>query len=206
MSLTLVGEKLGMTRLFEDNGVSRAVTVIDLFDLTVCGFRTVEKNGYSAILVGYEEVEEKKLKKPQIGFFKKSNLPLFKNIYEIRLEDIQAYELGQKISFDFLNSVVYVTVVGTSIGKGFAGVMKRHNFKGLRASHGVSISHRAHGSIGACQDPGKVFKNKKMAGHMGDEQVTVKNLKILRFDKERGLLFVAGSVPGSKKSKVKIKY
>ena len=206
MSLTLVGEKLGMTRLFEDNGISRAVTVVSLFDLTVCGFRTVEKNGYTAILVGYGEVEEKKLKKPQIGFFKKSNLPLFKNIYEIRVNDIQAYELGQKISFDFLNSVMCVDVIGTSIGKGFAGVMKRHNFKGLRASHGVSISHRAHGSIGSCQDPGKVFKNKKMAGHMGNEQVTVKNLKVLRFDEERGLLFIVGSVPGAKKSKIKIKY
>ena len=206
MSLTLVGKKLGMTRLFEDNGISRAVTVISLFDMTVCGFRTVEKNGYNAILIGYEEVEEKKLKKPQIGFFKKNSLPLFKNLFEVRMDSIADFQLGQVVTFDMLDGVKKVNVVGTSIGKGFAGAMKRHNFGGLRASHGVSVSHRSHGSIGACQDPGKVFKNKKMAGHLGDEQVTIMNISVVRFDKERKLLFIAGSVPGAKQSKVKIQY
>lgn len=206
MSLTLVGKKLGMTRLFEDNGVSRAVTVVGLLDLTVCGFRTVEKNGYNAILLGYEEVNEKKLKKPQLGFFKKNNLPLFKHLFEVRLDTIDGFEVGQKISFDMLDDVKKVNVVGTSIGKGFAGAMKRHNFSGLRASHGVSISHRSHGSTGACQDPGKVFKNKKMAGHLGNAQVTVKNLSVIRFDKERGLLFLAGAVPGAKQSNIQIQY
>jgi len=206
MSLTLVGKKLGMTRLFEDNGISRAVTVISLFELTVCGFRTVEKNGYNAILLGYEEVEEKKLTKPQAGFFKKNNLPLFKNLFEVRLDDVSSFEIGQKVSFDELSNVQKVNVVGKSIGKGFAGAMKRHNFGGLRASHGVSISHRSHGSTGACQDPGKVFKNKKMAGHLGDAQVTVKNLAVARFDKDRGLLFLVGAVPGAKQSNIKIQY
>ena len=206
MSLTLVGKKVGMTRLFEDNGISRAVTVVDLYDLTVCDLRTVEKNGYTAIVLGYEEVEEKKLSKPQAGFFKKNNLPFFKNTFEVRLDSVEGYEVGQKVSFDIFDDVKKVTVVGRSIGKGFAGAMKRHNFGGLRASHGVSISHRSHGSTGACQDPGKVFKGKKMAGHLGNAQVTVKNLSVARFDKERGLVFIAGSVPGAKQSNVKIKY
>lgn len=206
MSLTLVGKKVGMTRLFEDNGISRAVTVVDLYDLTVCDLRTVEKNGYTAIVLGYEEVEEKKLSKPQAGFFKKNNLPFFKNTFEVRLDSVEGYEVGQKVSFDIFDGVEKVTVVGRSIGKGFAGAMKRHNFGGLRASHGVSISHRSHGSTGACQDPGKVFKGKKMAGHLGNAQVTVKNLSVARFDKERGLVFIAGSVPGAKQSNVKIKY
>ena len=157
MSLTLVGKKVGMTRLFEDNGISRAVTVVDLYDLTVCDLRTVEKNGYTAIVLGYEEVEEKKLSKPQAGFFKKNNLPFFKHTFEVRLDSVEGYEVGQKVSFDIFGGVEKVTVVGRSIGKGFAGAMKRHNFAGLRASHGVSISHRSHGSTGACQDPGKVF-------------------------------------------------
>ena len=206
MSLTLVGKKVGMTRLFEDNGISRAVTVVDLYDLTVCDLRTVEKNGYSAIVLGYQEVEEKKLSKPQAGFFKKNNLPFLKNTFEVRLDSLEGYEVGQKVSFDIFDGVEKVTVVGRSIGKGFAGAMKRHNFSGLRASHGVSVSHRSHGSTGACQDPGKVFKGKKMAGHLGNAQVTVKNLSVARFDKERGLVFIAGSVPGAKQSNVKIKY
>lgn len=204
MLLTLVGKKLGMTRLFEDNGISRAVTVVSLFDLTVIGFRTVEKNGYSAIIVGYETVLEKKLKKPQIDFYKQNNFSMFKNQFEIRLEDITAYEVGQQVSFDILDNISKINVIGTSIGKGFAGAMKRHNFGGLRASHGVSVSHRSHGSIGACQDPGKVFKGKKMAGHLGDARVTVKNLTVVRHDKEQKLLFIAGGIPGAKNSHIKV--
>ncbi len=206
MSLTLVGKKLGMTRLFEDNGISRAVTVLSLFDLTVIEFRTVEKNGYSAIVVGYETVPEKKLKKPQIEFYKKNNFSMFKNQFEIRMNDTSAYQIGQVLSLDSLDNISKVNVIGNSIGKGFAGAMKRHNFGGLRASHGVSVSHRSHGSIGACQDPGKVFKGKKMAGHLGDERVTVKNLTLVRLDKEQKLLFIAGGVPGAKNSHIKVNY
>jgi large subunit ribosomal protein L3 len=206
MSLTLVGKKLGMTRLFEDNGISRAVTVLSLFDLTVIGFRTVEKNGYSAIVVGYEPVPEKKIKKPQAEFYKKNSFSMFKNQFEIRMDDVSAYEIGQILSFDTLDNISKVNVVGKSIGKGFAGAMKRHNFGGLRASHGVSVSHRSHGSIGACQDPGKVFKGKKMAGHLGDARVTVKNLTLVRLDKEQKLLFIAGGVPGAKNSHIKVNY
>lgn len=206
MSLTLVGKKLGMTRLFEDNGISRAVTVLSLFDLTVIGFRTVENNGYSAIIVGYEPVIEKKIKKPQAEFYKKNNFAMFKNQFEMRLDDVSAYELGQVLSFDILDNISKVTVIGQSIGKGFAGAMKRHNFGGLRASHGVSVSHRSHGSIGACQDPGKVFKGKKMAGHLGDERVTIKNLTLVRLDKEQKLLFIAGGVPGAKNTHIKVNY
>ena len=206
MSLTLVGKKLGMTRLFEDNGISRAVTVLSLFDLTVIGFRTVENNGYTAIIVGYETVPEKKIKKPQLDFYKNNNFAMFKNQIEIRLQDTSMYEIGQVLSFDTLDNISKVNVVGKSIGKGFAGAMKRHNFGGLRASHGVSVSHRSHGSIGACQDPGKVFKGKKMAGHLGDERVTVKNLTLVRLDKEQKLLFIAGGVPGAKNSHIKVNY
>lgn len=204
MNLTLVGKKLGMTRLFEDNGMSHPVTVLSLYDLTVLGFRTVEKNGYNAVVLGYDEVNEKKIKKPQLDFLKKSNLPLVKNQYEVRLDDTSVFSVGQKISLDQFSELGKVNVVGTSIGKGFAGAMKRHNFGGLRASHGVSISHRSHGSTGACQDPGKVFKGKKMAGHLGSERVTLKNLKVIRYDSEQKLLFLAGGVPGSKNSQVKI--
>jgi large subunit ribosomal protein L3 len=206
MSLTLVGKKLGMTRLFEDNGISRAVTVLSLFDLTVIGFRTVENNGYSAIIVGYEPVIEKKIKKPQAEFYKKNNFSMFKNQFEMRMDDVSIYELGQVLSLDILDNISKVTVVGQSIGKGFAGAMKRHNFGGLRASHGVSVSHRSHGSIGACQDPGKVFKGKKMAGHLGDERVTIKNLTLVRLDKEQKLLFIAGGVPGAKNTHIKVNY
>lgn len=206
MSLTLVGKKLGMTRLFEDNGISRAVTVLGLFDLTVIGVRTVAKNGYNAIIVGYEPVLEKKINKPQVEFYKKNDLNFFKNQFEIRLDDVSQYEIGQVIPFDVLENISKVNVIGNSIGKGYAGAMKRHNFGGLRASHGVSVSHRSHGSTGACQDPGKVFKGKKMAGHLGDERVTVKNLTLVRFDKEQKLLFIAGGVPGAKNSHIKINY
>lgn len=206
MSLTLVGKKLGMTRLFEDNGISHAVTVIDLFDLTVVGLRTVEKNGYNAIIVGYEQVSEKKINKPQLEYYKKNKLSPFKHQFELRTDDVSGYKIGDSISFDALNDAKKVSVIGTSIGKGFAGAMKRHNFGGLRASHGVSISHRSHGSTGACQDPGKVFKGKKMAGHLGNAQVTVKNISVIRFDSERKLLFIAGGVPGSKNSHVKINF
>ncbi len=206
MSLTLVGKKLGMTRLFEDNGISRAVTVLSLFDLTVIGFRTVENNGYSAIIVGYEPVIEKKIKKPQAEFYKKNNLAMFKNQFEMRMDDVSIYETGQVLSLDILDNISKVTVIGQSIGKGFAGAMKRHNFGGLRASHGVSVSHRSHGSIGACQDPGKVFKGKKMAGHLGDERVTIKNLTLVRLDKEQKLLFIAGGVPGAKNTHIKVNY
>lgn len=206
MSLTLVGKKLGMTRLFEDNGISRAVTVLSLFDLTVIGFRTVEKNGYSAIIVGYEPVLEKKIKKPQAEFYKKNHFAMFKNQFEMRMDDVSQYEIGQILSLDSLDNISKVNVIGKSIGKGFAGAMKRHNFGGLRASHGVSVSHRSHGSIGACQDPGKVFKGKKMAGHLGDERVTVKNLTLVRLDKEQKLLFIAGGVPGAKNTHIKVNY
>lgn len=204
MSLTLVGKKLGMTRLFDDNGISHPVTVISLFDLTVIGFRTVEKNGYDAIIIGYQVVSEKQLNKPQITYYNKHNLEMFKHQYEIKINKISDYQIGQKLSFDILTNINIVNVIGTSIGKGFAGAMKRHNFGGLRASHGVSISHRSHGSTGACQDPGKVFKGKKMAGHLGASRVTVKNLVLTRYDNEQNLLFVTGGVPGAKNSHVKI--
>jgi len=133
-----------------------------------------------------------------------NNFSMFKNQFEIRVEDITAYGVGQQVSFDILDNISKINVIGTSIGKGFAGAMKRHNFGGLRASHGVSVSHRSHGSIGACQDPGKVFKGKKMAGHLGDARVTVKNLTVVRHDKEQKLLFIAGGIPGAKNSHIKV--
>lgn len=205
MSVTLIGKKIGMTRLFAEDGKANAVTVVSLEELTVCGHRTEEKDGYNAVILGYDVVPDKKLKKSEIGFFKKNELPLFRKLYEIRTDNFSSFPVGEKKVFDFDKLSKKATIVGKSIGKGFAGAMKRHNFSGLRASHGVSISHRAHGSTGACQDPGRVFKGKKMAGQMGNKRVTVKNVSIARFDAERSLLFFTGAVPGHKNATIQIK-
>lgn len=204
MSATLIGKKIGMTRLFDDKGISTPVTVVSLYDLVVCDLRTEEKNGYNAVVFGYDTVKDSKINKPQNGFFKKHNLEPMRKLFEVRVNSLDGFEIGKKFDYSDIDMSKKIKVIGTSIGKGFAGAMKRHNFAGLRASHGVSISHRSHGSTGACQDPGKVFKNKKMAGQMGNKRVTVKNLSVARYDEERNLLFIAGSVPGAKSSNIKI--
>lgn len=195
----LVGKKLGMSCIICDDGRRLAVTVLKVAQHEVLAHKTVEKHGYEAVIVGSVEVEEKKLKKPMQGVFKKLGSKFFKILKEFRPEsgDILP-EIGTIYSADRFIDGMFVDVTGTSIGKGYAGPMKRHNFHGLRASHGVSASHRSHGSTGNRTDPGKVFKGKKMAGHMGHERVTIQNLKIVGTRQDNQLLLVEGAIPGPK--------
>lgn len=196
MSLGIYAEKVGMSQIFSENGIRTPVTLLKWNKCVVLAHKTIESCGYDAVVVGFEEVSEKKLNKPQVVALQKLNSALFKNIREFR-GNFQHLEVGSEISVeDVFSSVTYVDVASTSKGKGFAGVMKRHSFGGLRASHGVSISHRSHGSTGNLRKQGKVFKGKKMAGHMGNTSVTVQNLKLVKIDKENNLIIVKGCVPG----------
>lgn len=199
----LVAEKLGMTRVFSDDGQVVPVTLLQVLPCTVIGQKTEEKDGYRAIQVGYDQVSPSKLTKPMRGVFERRSLSYFKKVKEFRVE--QLMDVGSVVDASHFEVGQMIDVSGVSIGKGFAGGMKRHNFGGLRASHGVSVSHRSHGSTGNRQDPGKVFKNKKMAGHMGSEKVTVLNLKVQSIDLEKNLIFVKGAVPGSVGSSVYIR-
>jgi len=198
MRCGLIAEKLGMTRVFTDAGEHIPVTVLALNDCQVVSQRTVERDGYSALQLGAGEAKAKNLTKAQRGHFAKANVAPKRKLAEFRVDEDQLIDVGATMKADHFIDGQKVDVTGTSVGKGFAGAMKRHNFAGLRASHGVSISHRAHGSTGQCQDPGKVFKGKKMAGQMGSVRVTTQNLEVVRADVERGLLLVKGAVPGSK--------
>ena len=202
MSLGLIGKKIGMTREFFDTGVSIPVTVLKIEKGRVIDIYTKEKNGYSAIKLGFINLKSSKLTNQMKGFFAKKNTEPKKIIKEFRVEKIDDYKTGNEIGLETLKDVKFVDVRSQTIGKGFAGVMKRHNFAGLRASHGVSVSHRAHGSTGQNQDPGKVFKGKKMAGHMGAKYRTMLNLEIIKSDLENNLLYLKGSIPGSKNSVV----
>tara|TARA_Y100001970_G_C14197159_1_gene838795 strand:+ start:90 stop:800 length:711 start_codon:yes stop_codon:yes gene_type:complete len=203
-NLELIGKKLGMTREFFDTGQSIPVTVLKIEKARVIGLINKDKRGYSAIQIGFGSVKNSKLSKQMKGFFAKKNTEPRKILKEIRLEDISEYKEGNEFGIEIFEKVKFVDVKSRTIGKGFAGAMKRHNFSGLRATHGVSISHRSHGSTGQRQDPGKVFKNKKMAGHMGDKIRTVQNLEIIKKDLDNQLLFVKGSIPGSKNSEVMV--
>ena len=205
MSIGLIGKKIGMTREFFDTGVSVPVTVLKVEKGRVIDIYTKEKNGYSAIKLGFINLKSSKLTNQMKGFFAKKNTEPKKIIKEFRLEKTDDYKTGNEIGLETLKDAKFVDVRSKTIGKGFAGVMKKYNFAGLRASHGVSISHRAHGSTGQNQDPGKVFKNKKMAGHMGDKLRTIQNIEIIKSDPENDLLFVKGSIPGSKNSEVLVK-
>jgi large subunit ribosomal protein L3 len=187
-----------MTRIYNDAGEHVPVTVLKLENCQVVAHRTEEKNGYVALQVGAGLAKVKNTPKAMRGHFAVASVEPKRKLAEFRVSSENLIEVGAEITADHFVEGQFVDVTGTSIGKGFAGAMKRHNFGGLRASHGVSISHRSHGSIGQCQDPGKVFKGKKMAGHMGAEQVTTQNLKIVRTDAERGLIMIQGAVPGSK--------
>jgi len=204
MRTGLIAKKLGMSRIFEADGTHVPVTVLKVDGLTVVAVKTNEKDGYTAVQLGTGAVKAKNVTKPLKGHFAKANVEPKKKLAEFRVSEDCLLSVGNELSADHFVAGQYVDVCGTSIGKGFAGVMKRHNFAGLEASHGVSISHRAHGSTGQRQDPGKVFKGKKMAGHMGDERVTVQNLKVVAVDSERGLVMVKGGVPGSENSWVRI--
>ncbi len=203
-NLQLIGKKLGMTREFYESGQSVPVTVLKMEKARIINLIEKEKRGYSAIQIGFGNIKASKLSKQMKGFFAKKNTEPRKTLKEIRIENIQDYKEGNEFGVEIFENVKFVDVKSKTIGKGFAGAMKRHNFSGLRASHGVSISHRSHGSTGQRQDPGKVFKNKKMAGHMGDKFRTVQNLELIKKDNENQLLFIKGSIPGSKNSEVTV--
>ena len=202
MSLGLIGKKIGMTREFFDSGVSIPVTVLKIEKGRVIDIYTKEKNGYSAVKLGFINLKSSKLTNQMKGFFAKNNTEPKKIIKEFRLEKTDDYKTGNEIGLETLKDVKFVDVRSQTIGKGFAGVMKRYNFAGLRASHGVSVSHRSHGSTGQNQDPGKVFKGKKMAGHMGDKNRTMLNLEVVKSDLENNLIYLKGSIPGSKNTTV----
>jgi large subunit ribosomal protein L3 len=196
----LLGKKLGMTRILADDGRQYAVTVLKIEPHRVLSHKTIEKHGYEAIVVGTVETIEKKLTKPMRGYFKALDEKFFKIIKEFRVPAGAAPTIGAEYGAELFGSGQLVDVSGISIGKGFAGGMKRHNFGGLRASHGVSVSHRSHGSTGNREDPGKVFKGKKMAGRMGNKSVTLQNMKV--YDVDGDLLLIHGGVPGAKGSYV----
>ena len=201
MRTGVVAKKVGMTRLFQEDGRHVPVTVLAMEDCQVVSQRTADRDGYFAVQVGAGEAKQKNVNKPQREHFAKAEVGLKRKVAEFRVEGEDALlPVGATITADHFVAGQMVDVTGHTQGKGFAGAMKRWGFGGLRATHGVSISHRSHGSTGQNQDPGKVFKNKKMAGHMGDRQRTQQNLEIVRTDAERGLLFVKGSVPGAKNS------
>ena len=197
MRTGLIAKKLGMSRVFEADGTHVPVTVLAVDGLEVVDVRTMERDGYTAVQLGTGSVKAKNVTKPMKGHFAKAKVEPKQKLAEFRVSEDCLLSVGDELSVEHFVPGQYVDVCGTSIGKGFAGVMKRHNFAGLEASHGVSISHRSHGSTGQRQDPGKVFKGKKMAGHMGNERVTVQNLKVVAVDADKGLLMVKGGVPGS---------
>ena len=196
---------MGMTREFLNSGKSVPVTVVKLEKGRIIHLIDKTKRGYDAVQVGFGNIKNSKLKKSEKGYFSKKQTEPKKILKEFRVNDLASYKEGNEIGLEIFKDVKYVDVRSKTIGKGFAGVMKRHNFGGLRASHGVSISHRSHGSTGQRQDPGKVFKGKKMAGHMGNKIRTIQNIEIIKSDLENNLLFLKGSIPGSKNSSILIK-
>ena len=204
MSIGLIGKKIGMTREFFDSGIYVPVTVLSIERGRIIDIITKEKRGYDAIKVGFGKLKNSKLTKQMKGFFAKKSTEPKKILREFRVDNISEFKEGNEIGLELFKDQKFVDVTSKTIGKGFAGVIKRHNFSGLGASHGVSVSHRAMGSTGQNQDPGKVFKGKKMAGHMGDKFRTIQNLEIIKSDLENNLIFIKGSVPGSKNSLVLI--
>ena len=201
----VIAKKVGMTRIFQEDGKQVPVTVLQLDKLQVVAMRTVEKDGYSAVQLGAGTAKAKRTSAPMRGVFAAAKVEPKRKIAEFRVAPENLINVGEEITANHYFEGQFVDVSGTSIGKGFAGAMKRHNFSGLRASHGVSISHRSHGSTGQCQDPGRVFKGKKMAGHMGAARVTTQNLQVVKTDADRGLIMVKGAVPGHKGGWVTIK-
>jgi len=205
MSIGLIGKKIGMTREFIEPGISIPVTVLSVEKGRIMDVITKDKRGYDAIRVGFGKIKSSKLTKQMKGFFAKKSTEPKKVLREFRVDNISEYKEGNEIGLEYFKDQKFVDITAKTIGKGFAGVMKKYNFSGLRATHGVSVSHRSHGSTGQRQDPGKVFKGKKMAGHMGDKLRTIQNLEVIKSDIEKNLIFVKGSVPGSKNSFVLIK-
>ena len=202
MSIGLIGTKIGMTREFMESGQSVPVTVIKVEKGRVLDVISKDKQGYNAIKVGFFKLKNSKLTKQMKGYFAKKNTEPKKILKEFRVDNSEQYKEGNELGIEIFKDKKFLDVKSKTIGKGFAGVMKRWNFGGLRASHGVSVSHRSHGSTGQRQDPGKVFKGKKMAGHMGDKLRTMLNLEIVKSDPENNLIYLKGSIPGSKNSTV----
>jgi len=203
--LALIGKKIGMSREFYKTGQSIPVTVLKMETGRVIQVIDKEKRGYQAVQIGFGKIKNSRLTKPMKGYFAKKNTEPKKILKEFRVKNIEDYKEGNEVGLEIFKDVKFVDIRSKTIGKGFAGAMKRHNFAGLRASHGVSISHRAHGSTGQNQDPGKVFKGKKMAGHMGDKFRTMQNIEIIKTDEENNLIYLKGSIPGSKNTDVLIK-
>jgi len=203
--IALIGKKIGMTREFYKTGQSVPVTVVKMEKARVIQVIETEKRGYKAVQLGYGKIKNSKLSKAMKGFYTKKNTEAKKKLKEFRVENTENYKEGNEFGLEIFKEVKFVDTTSKTIGKGFAGAMKRHNFSGLRATHGVSVSHRSHGSTGQRQDPGKVFKGKKMAGHMGDKMRTMQNIEIIKSDLENDLLYLKGSIPGSKNTEVLIK-
>ena len=198
----LIGKKIGMSREFYNTGQSIPVTVIKFEKGRIIQVIDESTRGYKAVQVGFGNIKTSKLSKPQKGYFTKKNTEPKKKLIEFKIKNTEDYKEGNEFGVEIFNDIKFVDVKSKTIGKGFAGVMKRHNFRGLRATHGVSVSHRSHGSTGQRQDPGKVFKGKKMAGHMGDKLRTIQNLEVIKSDLENNLLYLKGSIPGSKNCEV----
>ena len=205
IEIGLIGKKIGMTRQFYKSGLSVPVTVLKVEKARVVQLIDKEKRGYNAIQLGFGKVKSSKLSKSMKGFFAKKNTEPKKTLKEFRVKDLDKYKEGNEFGIEIFKDIKFLDIRSKTIGKGFAGAMKRHNFGGLRASHGVSISHRAHGSTGQNQDPGKVFKGKKMAGHMGDKNRSIQNLEIIKTDLDNELIYLKGSIPGSKNTEVLLK-
>ncbi len=203
--IALIGKKIGMSREFFKSGQSVPVTVVKMEKGRIVEIIDSKKRGYQAIQVGFGKIKSSKLSKAMKGYFAKKNTEAKKILKEFRVKNIENYKQGNEFGLEIFKDVKFVDIRSKTIGKGFAGVMKRHNFSGLRASHGVSVSHRSHGSTGQRQDPGKVFKNKKMAGHMGDKLRTIQNIEIIKSDLENNILYLKGSIPGSKNTEVMVK-
>jgi len=203
--VALLGKKIGMTREFYKTGQVVPVTVIKMEKARVIQIIEEDKRGYKAVKLGFGKIKSSKLTKAMKGFFAKKNTEAKKKLKEFRVKDTSLFKEGNEMGLEIFNEVKFVDTTSKTIGKGFAGAMKRWNFGGLRATHGVSVSHRSHGSTGQRQDPGKVFKGKKMAGHMGDKFRTMQNIEIIKTDLENELLYLKGSIPGSKNSEILIK-
>ena len=203
--IALIGKKIGMTREFYKTGQSDPVTVLKVEKARVIQVIDEANRGYKAVQLGYGKIKASKLTKAMKGFFAKKNTEAKKKLKEYRVSSTENYKEGNEFGLEIFKDIKFVDTRSKTIGKGFAGAMKRHNFGGLRATHGVSVSHRSHGSTGQRQDPGKVFKGKKMAGHMGDKLRTMQNIEIIKTDLENELLYLKGSIPGSKNSEVFVK-
>ena len=203
--IALIGKKIGMTREFYKSGQLVPVTVLKMEKARVIQVIDEEKRGYKAVQLGYGKIKSSKLTKAMKGYFAKRNTEAKKKLKEYRITNTENYKEGNEFGLEIFKDIKFVDTRSKTIGKGFAGAMKRHNFGGLRATHGVSISHRSHGSTGQRQDPGKVFKGKKMAGHMGDKLRTMQNIEIIKTDLENELLYLKGSIPGAKNSEILVK-